>query len=503
MSPAAPQMFREWIAGRFGLRFEDSRLDWLGDVLTRRAGARGVEIGQYLMQLDADPGETIELAQDVTVGETYFFRNSAHFAALQEHVLPELMRERTGTRRLSVLSAGCSSGEEPYSLAMLVQSRLPMPPWQVAIRAIDLNPAALRKAQHARYGSWALRETPPDMLARWFTPRGREMELAPEIRGAVQFGLRNLADPDADVWRGGPYDLIFCRNVIMYFTPAVQQAVVARLARVISPGGFLFLGHAETLRGLSRDFRLVHTQGTFYYQRRGDDEEPAAEDAIVRFDVPAFVHMPDRPALPADTLWYEAIEDASRRIERLSRPAPVAAPALAAPSVDPGPSPLAAALELFRHERFEQALDRLDRLPDAARSDPEVMLLRAILLVQTGRLAAAAELCATLLANDEINAGANYVLALCFEGNGDRAGALVHYDRAADLDPQFAMPLLRRGLLAKRSRDLVAAVRDLAAAHDLLEHEDSSRLLLFGGGFTRAALTGLCATELAACEVRQ
>jgi chemotaxis protein methyltransferase CheR len=157
----------------------------------------------------------------------------------------------------------------------------------------------------------------------------------------------------------------------------------------------------------------------------------------------------------------------------------------------------AAALDLLRRERFDDALSLLDRNTKAAAApDPDALLLEASLLVQANRLAAAAEVCHRLLELDELNAGANYVLALCFEGNGDSTSALLHYDLAIHLDPNFAMPLMRRGMLARRRGEADAARADLQRALELLQLEDASRLLLFGGGFTRAALSTLCQAEL-------
>jgi chemotaxis protein methyltransferase CheR len=202
---------------------------------------------------------------------------------------------------------------------------------------------------------------------------------------------------------------------------------------------------------------------------------------------------------PLDLDWYEAIGRASLRIEVLARPVEPAEPEAA-------PLPawnLGLALDLLQQERFAEALDLIHRMPEEAGEDPDVLLLRAILLAQSGKLPVAAEVCRSLLARDELNAGANYVLALCFEGASDREAATHHYRVASYLDPQFAMPQLHLGLLSRRSGDLGAARSELEQALDLLRREDASRLLLFGGGFTRDALIRLCKAELRACGVMQ
>ncbi len=327
------------------------------------------------------------------------------------------------------------------------------------------------------------------MLAQWFRPVGREMEVSAELREAVSFERRNLADPDADIWRGGPYDAIFCRNVIMYFTPAVQHAVIERMANALAPGGYLFLGHAETLQGLSNEFHLVHTHNTFYYQRR--PEIGAAAPIRQRVEIAAYLPYAPAQSSPPDTSWYESIGAASRRIEALMPAAPVAA-------VEPLPQQWSpeAALDLLQRERFAEALVLIDAMPPEAGRDPDVLLLQALLLVQDGKLAAAGNVCRVLLAIDEMSAGANHVLGLCFEGLGDARKASHHYGIAIHLDPQFAMPLLRRGLPARRAAQLDEARRDLEAALELLKHEDTSRVLLFGGGRARRAGAALQETQL-------
>jgi chemotaxis protein methyltransferase CheR len=521
--------FRDGIARRLGLHFEDSRSGFLAEVLQRRLDRTGLAAGAYLERLDSTApfaDEVSQLAREVTVGETYFFRNIDQFRAVAEVVLPERIAARAATRTLSLLSAGCASGEEPYSLAMIAREQLADARWTVSIRGIDVNPAALEKAVAARYSTWSLRETPADAQTRWFRPQGRELTLVDPIRDAVRFDERNLTADDPLLLAPGSYDLILCRNVIMYFTLATAQAVIARLTRALVPGGYLFLGHAETLRGLSHDFHLRHTHGTFYYQRRD-----ARADAG-RLDGASGPRADD-----GSTSWIEMIQRASDRIRTLAaerdddqvrpqasglRPDEIRprASGLRPQSSDPDPDPeargprpealpealppapdLAPIMESLARERYTEALGLLHALPSEAAADPDSLLLRAALLTHSGRLDDAERACAELLGLDELNAGAHYLLALCREGRGDRAAAIDHDQVAVYLDPAFAMPRLHMGLLARRSGQADLARRELGLALPLLQREDSSRLLLFGGGFNRDTLTALCRAELGATQV--
>jgi chemotaxis protein methyltransferase CheR len=276
---AEPQRFRGWIAQRLGLHFDDTKLEFLAEVLDRCADSKGLALQSYLERLE---GPDIEadlhaLVLELTVPETYFFRHIDQFRAFADVALPEAQAARRSIRSINMLSAGCASGEEPYSLAMVVRERGADLGWNIAIGALDINPAMLAKAARGRYSAWALRETPADSQQRWFRSVGREFELEETIRTAVTFHEVNLAQENAELWAPGRYDVIFCRNVMMYFTPDHAQALVARLTSSLAPGGHLFLGHAETLRGLSNDYHLRHTHGTFYYQRKNTQSDGRRE----------------------------------------------------------------------------------------------------------------------------------------------------------------------------------------------------------------------------------
>jgi chemotaxis protein methyltransferase CheR len=492
--------FRTWIAHRFGLHFDEAKLESLSAILDWRAEKRGLAPDAYLDRLEvADiDGELQSLVQELTVPETYFFRHIDQFRAFADVALPQAQSARASARNLRLLSAGCASGEEPYSLAMTVRERGADQGWNVAIQAFDVNPAMLLKARAGSYSAWALRETPPESQRRWFRGSDKSFELDRSIRAAVSFREVNLAQENTDLWAPHTYDVIFCRNVLMYFTPECAHALVARMTRSLAPGGHLFLGHAETLRGLSSDYHLCHTHGTFYYQRR----DPLSGATAAWQESPqGAVPEPKIPIAESSEAknWVQAIQLASDRIQLLTE-RPTAALALRAGG---GPRPanqaatqLQLALELLKQERFSDALELMGRLPMESDKDPDVLLLRAALLTHSGRLADAEHASSLLLTRDELNTGAHYLLALCRESAGDTQGALDHDQAAIYLDPEFAMPHLHLGLMARRASDWESARRELAQALLLLQREEVSRLLLFGGGFGREALIALCRAEL-------
>jgi len=504
---AQVQRFRTVVLSRLGLRFDDDKLAPLADTLTRRADARGRSPDEYLADLESGTGseELRDLSNELTVAETYFFRNVEQMMAFVEVAVPWCARARPARRPLRILSAGCASGDEAYSLAILAKERLEPAGHALSIHAFDVNPQVLERAGRARYSTWALRETPAELRARYFRADGRELVLGDDVRRVVTFEERNLLAEDATFWSEGAFDVVFCRNVLMYLGSDAARTVVDRISRSLVPGGFLFVGYAETLRGLSQDFHLRHTHSTFYYQRResgGLGSVPAdLPDGGSRVPVRDVALVAGR--LDGDASWIETIRHASERIaaltSRSNMPEDLSAGSASTPRARAREIDISSeAVDLIRQERFEEALVRLSCLPLSSSRDPDILLLRAVLSTHGGDLDAAQSLCREVLLLEELHAGAHYLLALCREAAGDRTAAAEHDRIAAYLDPTFAMPRLHLGLLARRAGDQPAARSELREALALLEREDASRLLLYGGGFARSGLLALCSAQLRA-----
>ena len=495
--------FRDLVNQGLGLRFEDDKLDDLANVLGERMKLlKCAHFQTYENQLLGREREELRvLADRLTVAETYFFRYWDHFRAFAAAVLPACVRANGG-RRVRVLSAGCASGEEAYSLAILSRERAGMAETgDVSLLGVDVNPTVIEKARRARYSTWSLRETSPEMRARYFRADGRDFRLDDEVVSMVGFEERNLLDDDAAFWRPDAFDVVFCRNVLMYFSPDVMAAVVARIGRSLTPGGFLFLGHAETLRGVSHDFHLRHTHETFYYQRRDAAEIGSGGSSTQRLDSkPPAADSRATAVDLGDSSWVDTIRRASERVAQLTRAPLPHVRDVARVAAERARLDLQPAIDLLRQERHAEAMDAFHALPASSRSDPDAQLLHAALLTNSGKLDEAQAVCTGILGTDEMSAGAHYLMALCREHAGDRRAALDHDQAAIYLDPEFAMPHLHVGLLARRSHDRDQARAELRRALALLAREDASRILLFGGGFSRDALVALCRSELRASE---
>jgi chemotaxis protein methyltransferase CheR len=254
-----------------GLVHDESRRDSLSQAVAGRIEATGAtSVAAYLATLSGSRGaaERQQLIDVVTIQETHFFRNPPQIRALRQHVLPELMRRAVAQNRpLTIWSAGCSTGEEPYSLAMLVRELMPMATRaHVRIVGSDVSASALAFAEAGRYGARAVQMAEPIDLERWFEYDNDAYVVRDDVRELVDLRLHNLITdpPPFDV---GEVDLLLCRNVTIYFNRVTTKALMARFHKTLSDGGYLFLGHSETLWQLSDAFTLLPLGDAFVYRR--------------------------------------------------------------------------------------------------------------------------------------------------------------------------------------------------------------------------------------------
>ena len=461
---AAPGVarFRELLARWLGWTFDDNDLAQLDQVLYDRAAAHRMSRMEYLDRLGAGPwpAETGELTESLGITETYFFRHGEQLRALREIALPERVAARGQQRVLRMLSVACSSGEEAYTLAIVGREVRPDPDWIVSVIGVDANAAMLRRAADGRYSAWSLRETADGPRRRWFRPVDDEYSVAGEIRSLVRFRQHNVAGDDVELWLP-QYDVIFCRNLLMYLTGSVAADLVRRMTAALLPGGYLFLGHTDSLGNAPAGLEARYSHRTFYY-RRVADPPPAPRCA------PACGS--EREHRVADPVREE---DAYR-----------------------------GAVALLHADRYADALELVTALPPV-RPRPRDTLLHGVLLAQTGRREEAAAVARRLIEADGLYPDAHQLLGLCLEDGHVVEAAVAEYRLAAYLDPAFALPRLRLGQLARRRGDGRAAAAELRPALALLPRENEERITLFGGGFGRIALTVLCRAERDACGARR
>ncbi|KQP91224.1 protein-glutamate methyltransferase [Methylobacterium sp. Leaf113] len=284
VDPGFPALKARIIA-RTGHHYYADKDDLLFDRLRKRFRVLGLtDSTAYAAWLDdrlAGGPEWAALEAEITIGETFFFRYAEQFAALRTTILPTLIAARSTERTLRVWSAGCSTGAEPYSIAILLHELLgpALPDWRLSILGTDISTAALETARAGIYGRWALRTLPPGERLRYFVPgppvagSGRDgtYALRPEFRRMVRFERRNLMDL-IDVRAVQPladFDLILCRNVLIYFEAEVVLGIVRGLGRRLTPEGWLLIGHAEPNPAISALLEPVNLPGTVAYRPWG------------------------------------------------------------------------------------------------------------------------------------------------------------------------------------------------------------------------------------------
>jgi len=447
----------EFIAERTGLHFPRER--WRD--LERALGPAARELGfadaeacsHWLLSEAPTQGQIEVLASHLTVGETYFFRDRGSFEALEERVLPELLRLRGAERRLRVWSAGCCTGEEPYSIALLLDRLIPdYGDWSITLLATDINPRFLRKAAEGVYGEWSFRDAPAWIRRHFERRKDRRFELKPRIRARVTFSCLNLADDayPSLATNTNAMDVILCRNVLMYFTPERAARVVENLRRALVEGGWLIVSPTEISHTLFSSFAAVEIPGAVLYRK---------------------------------------LAGAAPRVLAAERPAPILAPAR-----DEVPRHFAAALTV--HEELPAQARPSE--PEPSEAGESAMLSRAARdCADQGKLAEALAWCEKAVAADKLDPALHYLLATILQEQGEAEAAADALRRALYLDPEFALAHFALGNLRLAQGRRPEAQRHFANALALLRARPHGEILPQSEGLTAGRLAEIVASVLA------
>jgi chemotaxis protein methyltransferase CheR len=280
------RLFSEWLSQEFGLWFGPERRE----ILRSRLDTRRIELGftnfhQLYFHLKFHPERDAErqrLIPHLTNNESYFFRERPQLEVFRDHVLPALRAglQRGGGRELRILSAGCSAGQEPYTLAILMREALSGASLPFRITGVDLDPHILGQAREGRFSSHSFRGVEPEVRDRYFRQLGHnEWEILPEARRGVEFRQANLSDPG---WPASvpPQDVIFCRNVLIYFDADALRRAAQGLHDALTSGGCLFLGHAESLSRVPTPLVAERRPGAVFYRKPEERAEVSTSAAV-------------------------------------------------------------------------------------------------------------------------------------------------------------------------------------------------------------------------------
>lgn len=431
---------KELVIARTGHHYYVDKDKLLYERARERMQARSIAtLDEYVDDLERIGSQEWRALEDaITVGETYFFRYPDHFAALREQVLPRLIEARREVRNLRIWSIGCSNGAEPYSIAIIIRELLgaDVGNWRVSITGGDISEKALSAARSARYNAWALRTMGPDDRARYFDRDASHWVLKRDFRSMVRFERQNIlallsATPPLE-WTA--FDLILCRNVLIYFSPQQAVQITTALTRCLSSEGILFLGHAEATLAV----------------------DPALWQSVPRALPTEFVQALQPPVSPQPWIYTPPVLPPMPHLRTSS----------------------AANSQPFA--RTEDNIGAIQQLADA------------------GAYEEAERLCATLIARDPTSARLHYYDAILRQVSDDVAGAEAALKRALYLDRNFVVAHHRLGMLLLGAGRISDARRQLLVASRLTEATPAADLLPEGQGVSAADLHQVLRDQLAA-----
>jgi chemotaxis protein methyltransferase CheR len=376
---------------------------------------------------------------ELTIGETYFFRQIEHFELLRSTIFPDLLQQNEARRQLRIWSAGCATGAEPYSVAVLLYTEFAarIHDWNISILGTDINEAFLAQARTGQFSEWTLRDVPTDMRNRCFRQDGKRWILNTQFRDAVTFRYQNLADDvKSPLDDDGPFDLILCRNVMIYFSHERNRAVAAGFFRQLSEGGWLLVGHAESSIEMFQQFKPVSvgTATGYTKSRNGADQLP-----------------------PAAAIWVPWLDYGSTYEETVAATSAEHLPAFA---------------------------------PSTQTSSPSKTLEDARMLADCGLWSDAEEICRKVLDHSPLDAPAHLTLGLILSHVGS-PDAIRELRRAIYIDRRLALAYYYLGTLLQKSGPTSDARRAFRNSLALLEERPSDEIVEYGDGITVGELKEL------------
>ncbi len=479
------ELFRDFIHANSGIYLDDYKKEALE--VSLRALMRPLDLDSYmdyyqlLGQGDDGEEEFKKLLDLVTVNETCFFRNPAQFQVLKRYVLPELIERKTaaGDKTIRIWSAGCSTGEEAYSIAIILLEALPDPEsWRIDVLATDISRQVLADAQQACYSAHALREIPPAVLRRYFRDGAEGKRcLDPSIVDMVSFNYHNLVKEPYPLLILGGWDIIFCRNVTIYFKLETVREVVAGFYNALRDGGYLFIGHAESLYKVNDDFIPVHLGHAYVYKKDLAARAAAPETGV-------------SPLIPAAEKNRNT--GAKMKPRKLVKPAP----RREFRREEDKEGIYARAYEHFVREEFDEAAGLAVKYVKADPDSTQGHVLLANIYINQGRNERALKEAHKVLALEPTSAKGHYLLGLIKERQGRANDAVAEYKQVLRLDSGFALAHMNLAAIYKSKHLAAEAEREYNSAIAAIGRSPRGDWADFAGGFLGDVLVEACKRSL-------
>ncbi len=553
------ERFRRLLQEKSGVFFDENKLNVMGAAVRERMAT--LELNDYntyyrllsepTTTLNANnPGETPapssshemrRLVEELVVNETSFFRNREHYRALSQEVLPRLFRRKAKERRLRIWSAGCSTGQEPYSLAIAVIEALQangqlFSSWQIEIIASDISERALQTAQAGRYRTDELRGLDDAQAQRYFRPltapnvatapldpaqiyqpgqphtlrhRPRiSYEVIPAIRNLIKFSFLNLTEPNYPPDKFSNFDLVLCENVTIYFAPETTRQVIDKLYATMNEGAFFFIGYSETLWQVSERFKLINTQDTFYYQKPFPNEipsrylrrQPSTGPLSAPADSARLSATEPPPGATASEILAEAIQrhrktDPSLKLPALQRQEEKEKEKekenKSVPDKDKPSQPTSGRKEAARswqtqlsegrqrmaQHDFERALTALESALQAGPHEVEVLCALAELKLKLGHYAAALELCREAILLNRLSEPAHLMTAMIFHKERRIEEAIREYKNTIYINSNAVIAYMRLADIYRDTGHQRDALREYKRALSVLEQKGPDEMI--------------------------
>jgi chemotaxis protein methyltransferase CheR len=481
--------FRAFIGEHSGLHFSRRNNRILQQGLHRRMCAVGVEnfsaYHDYLIRYSESRNELKKLLSLLTIGETSFFRYSNQRAAFLNQLIPDLIQQRRQTKTLRIWSAGCSTGEEPYGIAMLLAG------WTVQILATDINKRSLRTAREGIYRKRAVRLIDKHYLKRYFESVEELYVVNSELKKRVRFEYLNLKDDSFPSRFNGTadIDLIFCRNVMIYFETETTRQIVDRFADCLKPGGYLLLGHSETLQNISERFNRLHHDRAFFYQSMTKNEPATkiikpAENRLPQdtASVPVVLELPDVP----DKTEPDSVEKLCAQVSnRESIQTKIRAEQL-----------FHAAQAAFLREDVEMAAEDFAETLQLCPDHLGALIGQGLCSANRGDYDTAHECCDRAAAVDDLCPDIYFLRGMVCDMESRPCEATIEYQKVLWLDSCFIVAHYALSRLYRQGGDLTASRRALLNTVRCLEKSRPSTRIHFSGGMTREVFLEQCRNDL-------
>ena len=478
--------FIDFISGRCGLYFKDHDLKNLKNAVTKRVKACGLDsVSAYYIHLTTSAkkeNEFRELLNRLTVNHTYFFRNKPQLRALREKILPEIIKRKKKNLiekpSLRIWSAGCSTGEEPYTVAMMIRETIEDPDyWDIEIYATDASTDALKKARKGIYGENSIKPMSRRYRNKYFveiedSKLKHQYALDPAIKQMVHFDYLNLIEDDFP--RG--FDIIFCRNVIIYFELKTTIKVMNKLHSALADNGYLFVGYSESLQFISDKFKMVCWQDTLFYCK-------APKTPISKLEIP------ESPAAEVEKI-----------IEEISKAELTAEEKIETPKRKPPATKikdlLVRIIKALHMKEYDQALNLIEKTHTIDKKAVEPYYLAAEIYVNQGKFNMAKEELKLVLKLDTLFAPAYYLFGTIYIEEDELEAAKKSLKKVLYLDKNFTPAYYSLAAIYRKEGRTEDAIREYRNTLEVLSKESPDNIIAYSGGFNAATLISVCKNNI-------